>query len=72
MGSFNSFADFIAMGGSATYVWSAYGFFAIILIFNIGQPLVARKKYIQQQIKRQQVQEERDLAQKQQQEQQQQ
>lgn len=63
MGSFETFSDFLSMGGYATYVWSAYAFFALVLIFNIWQPVQARKKYMRQQIKREQVQQERLLAQ---------
>ena len=62
MGSFDSFSDFLAMGGYATYVWSAYAFFALILIFNIWQPMLARKKYLKQLLKRDQVQQERAQA----------
>ncbi|MAM70688.1 MAG: heme exporter protein CcmD [Gammaproteobacteria bacterium] len=63
MGSFASFADFISMGGYAVYVWSAYAFFALVLLVNIWQPLMARKKYFRQQLKREQVQAERARAQ---------
>lgn len=62
MGSFDSFAEFIAMGGYANYVWSAYAFFVVILIVNIWQPILARKKYFKQLIKREQVQQERAQA----------
>tara|TARA_R110000772_G_scaffold161502_11_gene272651 strand:- start:916 stop:1152 length:237 start_codon:yes stop_codon:yes gene_type:complete len=63
MGSFESISDFLAMGGYASYVWSAYAFFAIVLIFNIWQPMLARKKFLKQQLKREQVQQERAQAQ---------
>lgn len=63
MGSFESFSDFIDMGGYGAYVWSAYVFFAIVLIFNIWQPMLARKKFLKQQLKREQVQQERARAQ---------
>ena len=62
MGSFDSFSDFLAMGGYATYVWSAYGFFVVILIFNIWQPMLARKRYFKHLLKREQVQQERAQA----------
>lgn len=62
MGSFDSFSDFLAMGGYATYVWSAYAFFALILIFNIWQPMLARKKYLKQLLRREAVQQERAQA----------
>lgn len=63
MGSFGSFSEFLTMGGYALYVWSAYAFFAIVLVFNIWQPMLARRKYLQQQLKREQVQQERAQAQ---------
>ncbi len=62
MGSFDSFSDFIAMGGYAAYVWSAYAFFILVLIFNIWQPILARKKYLKQQLRREEVQQERARA----------
>lgn len=63
MGSFDSFSDFLAMGGYATYVWSAYAFFVLVLIFNVWQPILARKKYLKQQLRRELVQQEREQAQ---------
>ena len=63
MGRFDSFSDFLAMGGYGTYVWSAYAFFVLVLIFNIWQPILARKKYLKQQLRREQVQQERARAQ---------
>jgi heme exporter protein D len=63
MGSFDSFSEFLAMGGYATYVWSAYAFFVLVLIFNVWQPILARKKYLKQQLRRELVQQEREQAQ---------
>ncbi len=63
MGSFDSFSDFLAMGGYATYVWSAYAFFVLVLVFNVWQPILARKKYLKQQLRRELVQQERAQAQ---------
>ncbi len=63
MGSFDSFSDFIAMGGYASYVWSAYAFFVLVLVFNVLQPVLSRKKYLKQQLRREQVQQERAQAQ---------
>jgi len=62
MGRFDSFSDFLAMGGYASYVWSAYAFFVVILVFNIWQPVLARKKFLKQQLRREQVQRERMQA----------
>lgn len=63
MGRFESFSDFLAMGGYAGYVWSAYAFFALVLVFNIWQPILARKNFLKRQLKREQVQQERARAQ---------
>lgn len=68
MGSFDSFSDFLAMGGYASYVWSAYAFFILVLIFNVWQPIQSRKKYLKQQLRRKQVQQERAQAQQKQEE----
>jgi heme exporter protein D len=38
-----SWSDFFAMGGYALYVWSAYGFAAIVLILNVLAPLRRRR-----------------------------
>ncbi|MBN4075796.1 MAG: heme exporter protein CcmD [SAR86 cluster bacterium] len=62
MGGFNSFSEFLAMGGYAIYVWSAYAFFVVILVFNIWQPMLARKKYFKLLLRREQVQQERAQA----------
>lgn len=35
----SALADFFAMGGYAVYVWSSYGLAAVVLIWNIVQPL---------------------------------
>ncbi len=38
-----SWSDFFAMGGYALYVWSAYGFAAVVLIVNVLAPLRRRR-----------------------------
>ncbi len=37
-----SWSDFFAMGGYGLYVWSAYGFTALVLALNIIIPLRRR------------------------------
>jgi|LNFM01.1.fsa_nt_gb heme exporter protein D len=34
-----SLTEFFAMGGYATYVWSSYALAAVVLIWNVVQPL---------------------------------
>lgn len=38
---FESFADFVAMGRHGLYVWLAYGFFLLVLVWNILAPRFA-------------------------------
>lgn len=50
--SFDSFSDFLAMGKHGVFVWSAYGVCLIVLGVNIASPLLARKRYLQQEARR--------------------
>jgi heme exporter protein D len=50
--SFSSFADFLAMGHHGLYVWSAYGICLVVLVLNVAVPLLARKRYLQQEARR--------------------
>jgi len=43
---FQNFAEFLAMGGHAVYVWSSYGFFALVIALNVIQPAMAKRKII--------------------------
>ena len=40
-----SIQDFFAMGGYAAYVWPAYGLTLIVLLANIIIPVVQRKQF---------------------------
>jgi heme exporter protein D len=50
--NFASFADFLAMGNHGVYVWSAYGFSLLVLALNVGVPLLAKRRYLQEQARR--------------------
>ncbi|WP_297838580.1 heme exporter protein CcmD [Pseudomonas sp.] len=50
--SFDSFSDFLAMGHHALYVWSAYGICLSVLTLNVALPLLARRRYLQQEARR--------------------
>ena len=50
--SFASFGDFLAMGHHALYVWSAYGICVAVLILNVALPVLARRRYLQQEARR--------------------
>lgn len=44
--SFDSFSDFLAMGGHGLYVWLSYGIALVIVAINLVEPLMARKQLI--------------------------
>ena len=50
MGAFASFGDFIAMGGHGLYVWLAYGFFAVVMVWLMVTPILDRKKLVKEQV----------------------
>lgn len=49
---FNSFAEFIAMGTHGFYVWLSYGFTAVVIAWNIQQPLMRRRRLLKEQAQR--------------------
>jgi len=51
---FDSFQEFIAMGGYAANVWSVYAMFAVFLTANLLWPL-RKKKHLLREIKRRQI-----------------
>ncbi|HEX8590186.1 heme exporter protein CcmD [Pseudomonas sp.] len=50
--SFESFSDFLAMGKHGLYVWSAYGLCFSVLAINVLAPVLARRRYLQQEARR--------------------
>ena len=44
---FDGVQDFLAMGGYAFYVWVSYAFFALIVGWNLIQPILERRKLLQ-------------------------
>lgn len=45
--AFNSFGEFLAMGGHGLYVWLAYGVALGVLIFNLLSPKLIKKRLIE-------------------------
>ncbi|MEH6823967.1 MAG: heme exporter protein CcmD [Motiliproteus sp.] len=43
---FNSFADFIAMGGHGLYVWLAYSIALVVIVFNVLSPILRKRQFI--------------------------
>ncbi|MGQ7958394.1 heme exporter protein CcmD [Pseudomonas sp. SP16.1] len=50
--SFSSFAEFLAMGSHGAYVWSAYGISLAVLALNVALPILARRRYLQDEARR--------------------
>lgn len=46
---FDSFAALLAMGKHGAYVWSAYGISLAVLALNVALPVLARRRYLQEQ-----------------------
>ena len=44
--SFDSFADFVAMGGHGTYVWTAYALALGVVTFIIASPIRRRRRFL--------------------------
>lgn len=49
---FDSFGEFMAMGHHGLFVWSAYGICFVVLAINVALPLLARRRYLQQEARR--------------------
>jgi heme exporter protein D len=50
--SFTSFGEFLAMGSHGAYVWSAYAISVAVLVINVALPLMARRRYLQEEARR--------------------
>ena len=54
---FETFADFLAMGKHGVYVWTSYGVFAAVFVYNIASSVLRKRKAmddIKRQIRREQ------------------
>jgi heme exporter protein D len=47
--AFDSFAEFLAMGRHGPYVWSAYGLSFAIILWNVVQPWLTRRRWLKEQ-----------------------
>lgn len=50
--NFSSFSEFIAMGNHGVYVWTSYGISLAVLILNVALPIMARRRYLQDEARR--------------------
>lgn len=44
--AFESFAEFLAMGGHGLYVWSTYGICMALMVWTAVLPVLARHRYL--------------------------
>jgi heme exporter protein D len=42
--SFDSFSEFLAMGGHGKYVWLSYAIALVVIVINIVNPVLQKKK----------------------------
>jgi heme exporter protein D len=50
---FESFSEFLSMGGHATFIFSVYVITAIVILFNVVAPLRQQKRFYKEQAARQ-------------------
>lgn len=50
--SFSSFGEFLTMGTHGPYVWSAYAISLAVLALNVALPILARRRYLQDEARR--------------------
>jgi heme exporter protein D len=50
--SFNSLGEFLAMGTHGAYVWTSYGISLAVLALNAVLPILARRRYLQDEARR--------------------
>ena len=50
--NFSSFSEFIAMGNNGLYVWTSYGISLAVLVLNVALPMLARRRYLQEEARR--------------------
>ncbi|AFN77276.1 heme exporter protein CcmD [Stutzerimonas nitrititolerans] len=50
--NFSSFSEFIAMGNHGLYVWTSYGISLAVLVLNVVLPMLARRRYLQDEARR--------------------
>lgn len=49
---FESFSDFLNMGGHGLYVWMAYGLSAVLLVINAVLPIMHKRQLVKEQARK--------------------
>lgn len=50
--SFDSFSDFLAMGGHGLYVWLSYAIALFVIVINLVSPVLRKKQLISELVRR--------------------
>ena len=50
--NFASVSEFFAMGNHGLYVWTSYGISLAVILLNVAQPVLARRRYLQEEARR--------------------
>ncbi len=49
---FESFSEFLNMGGHGLYVWMAYGLSAVLLAINVVLPIMHKRQLVKEQARK--------------------
>jgi len=49
---FESFSEFLNMGGHGLYVWMAYGLSAVLLVVNVVLPVMHKRQLVKEQARK--------------------
>lgn len=49
---FESFTEFLNMGGHGIYVWMAYGLSAVLLMVNVVLPILHKRQLVKEQVRK--------------------
>ncbi|MBE9396417.1 heme exporter protein CcmD [Pontibacterium sp. N1Y112] len=50
--SFDSFSDFLAMGGHGLYVWLSYAIALFVIVINLVSPVLRKKQLVSELVRR--------------------
>lgn len=50
---FDSFSEFLSMGGHGLYVWLAYGLSIALLVINVVLPIMHKRRLVKEQTRKQ-------------------
>ena len=51
--AFKSFAEFLAMGGHAPYIWTAYGVTLVLILYILAAPVLRQRQFVRAERQRQ-------------------